>query len=168
MNKNAAYYIEKLGMTRHVEGGSFVESYRSTLKIPQDQLGQDFGGDRNISTAIYFLLEHGQFSAFHKIASDEMWHFYDGNPLSIYEITQEGKLIHHKLGNDLENGEAFQILIKAGNWFGSRCEIENGFSLVACTVAPGFDFEDFEMAKKEELIANFPAYAKLLKEMCQE
>jgi predicted cupin superfamily sugar epimerase len=166
MNKNAAYYIEKLGLNQHVEGGSFVETYRSNIQITKQHLPSIFTGDCNISTAIYFLLEHGQYSAFHKIASDEMWHFYAGSTLTIYELDQTGKLITHKLGNDLEAGESFQCVIKAGNWFGSRCEVKNAFSLAGCTVSPGFDFNDFELANKADLINQYPTYQNLIEEMC--
>lgn len=166
MNKNASYFIKKLGLNQHVEGGSFIETYRSAGQISKEHLPSIFKGDCNMSTAIYFLLEHGQFSAFHKIASDEMWHFYYGQTLSIYELDQTGKMICHKLGNDLEAGETFQCVIKAGNWFGSRCEVPNGFSLVGCTVAPGFDFADFELANKSSLMAEFPQHEELINEMC--
>jgi predicted cupin superfamily sugar epimerase len=163
--KSAKYYIEKLGLIQHVEGGAFNETYRSELIIPQATLPIGFKGNRNASTAIYFLLSFGQFSAFHKILSDEMWHFYAGQTLTIYEIENNGNLITHKLGADLENGETFQCVIKAGNWFGSRCELANGFSLVGCTVSPGFDFADFELANKNELCQAFPALVNLISEM---
>lgn len=162
---NAKYYIDKLGLTKHVEGGAFKETYRADLIIQNNPLPPNFKGDKNASTGIYFLLEHGQFSAFHKIASDEMWHFYDGDTLTIYEIESSGALITHKLGRNLEAGETFQCVIKAGNWFGSRCEIVNGFSLVGCTVAPGFDFADFELANKNNLIKDFPHLSNLIEEM---
>ena len=163
--KSAKYYIEKLGLIQHVEGGAFNETYRSELIIPQATLPIGFKGNRNASTAIYFLLSFGQFSAFHKILSDEMWHFYAGQTLTIYEIENNGNLITHILGADLENGETFQCVIKAGNWFGSRCELANGFSLVGCTVSPGFDFADFELANKNELCQAFPALVNLISEM---
>jgi hypothetical protein len=166
MFKSADYYIEKLGLTKHVEGGSFKETYRANLVLNRQNLPADFNGNRSISTGIYFLLEHGQFSAFHKIASDEMWHFYHGQTLTVYEIEPNGNLIAHKLGTDLENGESFQCVIKAGNWFGSRCEVANGFSLVGCTVAPGFDFDDFELADKNTLIQAFPHLSVLINQMC--
>lgn len=162
---SSKYYIEKLGLTQHVEGGAFNETYRSALIIPQEVLPNDFKGNKNACTAIYFLLSFGQFSAFHKILSDEMWHFYAGQTLTIYEIENNGNLITHKLGSDLEKGETFQCVIKAGNWFGSRCEIANSFSLVGCTVAPGFDFADFELANKNELCQAFPALVNLISEM---
>ncbi len=162
---SAAYFIEKLGLTLHVEGGAFKETYRSDMVIPKEALSNDFKDSRNASTAIYFLLSFGQFSAFHKIPSDEIWHFYAGQTLTIYEIENNGNLITHKLGIDLENGETFQCLIKAGNWFASRCEITNGFSLVGCTVSPGFDFSDFELANKNELCQVFPSLVNLISEM---
>lgn len=161
----AQYYLEKLNLTRHVEGGAFKEIYRSSLILPENTLPKEFNGDRCVSTAIYFLLKHGQFSALHKIASDEMWHFYEGDELCIYEITQEGKLKQHRLGRDLEKGQSFTCVIKAGSWFGSRCEVENGFSLVGCTVAPGFDFKDFILAERTQLCEKFPQYKKLIEEL---
>lgn len=163
--KNAEYYIEKLQLTSHVEGGAFRETYRSGMMIAQKHLSGDFKGDRNASTAIYFLLKYGQFSALHKIASDELWHFYEGDSLRIYEIALDGSLITHKLGKDLEKGETFQCVVQAGSWFGSRCEVAGGFSLVGCTVAPGFDFEDFELADRAQLMAQFPEYQKLIGEL---
>ncbi|MES2515641.1 MAG: cupin domain-containing protein [Bacteroidota bacterium] len=161
----ADYYIRKLELVSHVEGGAFHETYRSDMLISQKHLSGDFAGDRNASTAIYFLLKYGQISALHKIASDELWHFYDGDALCIYELTIDGELKKHLLGKDLENGESFQVLIKAGSWFGSRCEVENGYSLVGCTVAPGFDFNDFLLAKRTELLESYPKYANLITEL---
>lgn len=163
--KTAEYYIKTLGLTKHIEGGSFKETYRSEFIIPKSVLPDDFKDARNVSTAIYFLLEHGQYSAFHRIASDEMWHFYDGDVLNVYEITPDGELHHHRLGRNIEAGEQFQCVIKAGSWFGSRCEVPGGFSLVGCTVAPGFDFADFELAKRNELSSQFPKYRELITEM---
>ncbi|MES2656804.1 MAG: cupin domain-containing protein [Bacteroidota bacterium] len=162
---NAKYYIDKLGLTKHVEGGAFKETYRADLIIENNALTPNFKGDKHASTGIYFLLEYGQFSSFHRIASDEMWHFYDGDTLTIYEIESNGTLITHKLGRNLAAGETFQCVIKAGNWFGSRCEITEGFSLVGCTVAPGFDFADFELANKSILQNQHPHLANLIDEM---
>ncbi len=162
---NAAYWIEKLQLIKHAEGGYYRETYRSSLSVNKNVLPDGFHGDRNFSTSIYFLLEEKQFSAFHKIASDELWHFYAGNSLIIYEIETDGSLIVHRLGSNPENGESFQILIKAGNWFGSRLANGNGYALVGCTVSPGFDFEDFELAEKEKLIKEFPQHKELIKQL---
>lgn len=163
--KNAAYYIEKLKLSTHIEGGAFRETYRSDMSIAKENLPAEFRGNRNVSTAIYFLLKEGQFSALHRIASDELWHFYEGDTLHVYEITSEGRLITHVLGKDLEKGESFQCVVKAGSWFGSRCEVPGGFSLVGCTVAPGFDFEDFVLADRQALSKEFPQYQGLIREL---
>jgi len=158
-------YIRILGLNSHVEGGAFKEIYRAELLLPQIILPETFKGSRHAATSIYFLLKYGQFSAFHRIASDECWHFYDGAPLHIYEITTEGNLITHILGRNIVQGETFHTVIKAGSWFASRCETENAFSLVGCTVAPGFDFEDFELGSRQNLTSQYPQHTKLIEEL---
>ena len=161
--KSAAYWIEKLQLQKHIEGGAFREVYRSPLTISQRNLPEVFNGNRNFSTSIYFLLENGQCSALHRIASDELWHFYAGDALTIFEIDDAtGKLITHTLGNDPEKGETFQTVVKAGNWFGS--EVTNGgdYALVGCTVSPGFDFADFELARRAPLIQQYPQHAEII------
>jgi uncharacterized protein len=163
MRPAANYWIEKLQLTSHVEGGSFREVYRSSLMILKNNLPATFNGNRNFSTSIYFLLEKNKFSAFHKIASDELWHFYFGDTVIIYEIdVLTGKLTEHKLGNNPERGEVFQTLIKAGNWFASSVVNESEYALVGCTVSPGFDFEDFELAERKTLIKKYPQHADLI------
>ena len=121
-----------------------------------------FHGDRNYSTAIYFLLEAGDYSAFHKISSDECWHFYSGGPLLIYIIHINGKMEMIKLGNDILQGEQFQAIVPAQCWFASEPAPGSAYSFVGCTVAPGFDFDDFELAKKEELSKLFPQHGILI------
>jgi predicted cupin superfamily sugar epimerase len=120
------------------------------------------GQGRNCSTSIYFLLQQDQFSAFHRIASDEIWHFYCGGTLIIYEIEQDGSLTEHVLGSDPERGETFQCVIKAGNWFASRPAAGSEYSLTGCTVSPGFDFSDFELANRSELVTTYPFYETLI------
>jgi len=162
MNFTAEYWIQKLGLTAHVEGGAFAETYRSSLIIPQDVLPEAFSGARNASTAIYFLLQPGKFSAFHKILSDELWHFYTGVPVNIYEIRPDGKLSHHILGGNPEAGEVFQCLIPGGSWFASCVETSEGYGLTGCTVAPGFDFADFELADRNSLINQYPEHQDII------
>lgn len=116
MKTTAAYWRETLQLTQHVEGGSFRETYRAPLVLQQP------AGPRAASTGIYFLLEDGEFSAFHRIASDEMWHFYDGVTLHIYEIKPDGTLHVHRLGRDHAQGEQLQLVIPAGSWFASSVE----------------------------------------------
>lgn len=162
--RSASYYINKLNLQAHPEGGYFAETYRSADTIDSDALPQSFDGDRNISTAIYFLLEGHQFSAFHRIKSDELWHFYTGIPLLVYIIHPDGELETLKIGNDLDDDCNFQGIVKAGCWFASRPINEQGFSLVGCTVAPGFDFSDFEMADGD-LIKQFPQHSELISKL---
>ena len=164
-NNTAAYWISKLDLQQHVEGGAFRETYRAPLTLPQQVLPDTFHGERNAATGIYFLLQKGDFSAFHRIAADEMWHFYAGDMLHIYEITRDGALKTHLLGSDVENGASFQAVIAAGSWFGSRVEAPGTYALVGCTVSPGFDFADFELADRGALTAEYPAHAALIAAM---
>lgn len=165
MQSNAAFWREQLKLTPHVEGGAFRETYRSDWMLDMSTLPVGMAGNRNASTCIYFLLEYGEFSAFHRIAADEIWHFYDGQTLTIYEIEPGGELKVHRLGRDVVNGETLQVVIRAGNWFASRVEVPGGFALVGCTVAPGFDFADFELAEKASLQAAYPDHAALIESL---
>lgn len=162
MRPDASYWLEKLQLTRHVEGGAFREVYRSDLILPRKSLPLFFQGDRSASTHIYFLLAAGEFSAFHRIAGDEIWHFYFGDPLLVYEIGHNGRLTIHRLGNDPEKEESFQTVIKAGSWFASVPAEGSEYALVGCTVAPGFDFADFELAEGAALAQQYPEHAEII------
>lgn len=166
MNKrpSATYWIQKLELTPHVEGGAFREVYRSELTLPKTVLPLFFQGSRNASTSIYFLLSQGQFSAFHRIASDELWHFYYGDPLYVYEIAHNGRLYTHVLGSNPEKGESFQAFVKAGSWFASAPAPQSEYALVGCTVAPGFDFADLQLANRETLTTQYPEHADLIRQ----
>ncbi len=163
MRPDASYWLEKLQLTSHVEGGAFREVYRSELILPRKSLPLFFQGDRSASTHIYFLLAAGQFSAFHRIAGDELWHFYYGDPLLVYEIGHNSRLTVHRLGTDPEKGESFQTVIKAGSWFASVPAPDSEYALVGCTVAPGFDFADFELAKGTALAQQYPEHADIIR-----
>jgi len=174
MKYNAEYFVQKLEMNPHPEGGWYKETYRSEEKVHLPGLPERFSGERSFCTGIYFLLQYPQFSAFHRIKSDEMWHFYAGSPLNVFVIDSNGGFEVIKLGNDIEQGERFQAVVKAGNWFASQPVGVNDnlmagetFSLVGCTVSPGFDFSDFEMAKADELIKEFPQYEEWIKKYCR-
>ncbi|MBL7933710.1 MAG: cupin domain-containing protein [Bacteroidia bacterium] len=161
----AAYLVKVLDMQPHPEGGFYRETYRSEGKISVRELGRDFGSDRSFSTAIYFLIEKDNFSAFHRIKSDETWHFYYGDTLEVLEIDDNGKLTITHIGNKIEEGDIFQYTVKANTWFGSRVKKGGNFSLVGCTVAPGFDFRDFEMGDRRELQREFPGLREIIEEM---
>ena len=163
----AQYWVSAFKMQPHPEGGYFAEMYRSAEVIPQSGLPKRFSGPRSFGTAIYFLLESHHFSALHRIQSDEIWHFYAGGPLNVYIITPDGELSIIRLGNNPEQGEVFQAVVSAGCWFGSRPVPGTDYVLVGCTVAPGFDFADFELAKREEMRQLFPQHAGLISELCK-
>lgn len=154
----AQQLITQYQLQPHPEGGYYLQTYCSNEKISANALPGRFKGDRYFSTAIYFLLEGERFSAFHRIQSDELWHFYTGIGLEIYVIHPGGKGEVLKLGNDLKNGYSFQQVVPAGCWFASKPVDETGFSFVGCTVAPGFDFADFEMGERDELIKEYPEH----------
>ena len=157
---SANYFIEKLKLIKHPEGGWYKEVYRSEEFIDINSLDERFSSERNLSTSIFFLLEKNEFSAFHKIKSDEIWHYHSGSSLKLYMITPEGKLIEKKLGLDIENNEFPQVVVPHGYYFAAKTECE--FTLCGCTVSPGFDFSDFEMPNSESLTEMFPAQAEII------
>ncbi|KQS32662.1 cupin domain-containing protein [Dyadobacter sp. Leaf189] len=164
--KSLEYWVEKYQLQPHPEGGFYAETYRAKDVISSEALPPRFGGERAASTGIYFLLDAHHFSAFHRIKSDEMWHFYAGDALEIFVIDPiTGKLQIIRLGSDPENGETFQAVVPAGAWFGSRPAAGSSYSLVGCTVAPGFDFRDFEMADRAALQAEYPEFQTIIAEL---
>ncbi len=160
--------IDQFQMLPHPEGGWYKENYRSAEQISANDLPERFSESRPISTAIYFLMEQGNFSAFHKIKSDECWHFYAGQTLLIYIIDNNGTLEIVKLGNNIDNEACFQFVVPANCWFASRPANESLFSFVGCTVAPGFDFNDFKLAKATELIELYPNHTDIIKSLCRQ
>jgi predicted cupin superfamily sugar epimerase len=168
MNKSqhtAKYWAEKLQLQKHPEGGYFKEIYRSDEKIKAEHLPERYQGDRHHSTSIYFLITSEEFSAFHRIKSDEIWHFYAGSSATIHIIDEKGQLTQIKLGNDFENGEIFQYAIPKGAWFAASVDEPDSFALVGCTVAPGFHFDDFELGKCDELIKMFPENEEVIRRL---
>ncbi len=159
----AADWIETLGLEPHPEGGFFRETYRSQRLL---------GGRTPVSTAIYFLLRKQDVSAFHRIASDEMWHLYAATPLTrlrVWRITAEGQLGTFLLGSEPARNEVFQDVVPAGDWFGAEVETLGGeddaYVLVGCTVSPGFTYDTFELAQAEVLAAQWPEHATLIRRL---
>jgi predicted cupin superfamily sugar epimerase len=155
---NVADLVRQLGLQPHPEGGYFRETYRAAEAIEGSALPRRFGGQRSISTAILFLLEAGQSSRLHRIKADEVWHFYAGDPLIVVEIDAAGRLQTTRLGGNLAEGAVYQHVVPAGTWFGATPAEDGRFALVGCTVAPGFDFADFELADRTRLLAEYPAH----------
>ncbi len=161
IDKSANYWVQNLAMRAHPEGGYFVEVYRSPEKIRQSSLPQRFKGDRSFSTSIFYLLERGDFSAFHRIASDETLHFYAGGPLDVH-VLDSGSHTLLTLGHDLQQGQHLQRTIKAGAWFAATPRRESPYCLIGCTVAPGFEFVDLEIASRESLVREYPQYSEIV------
>lgn len=159
--KDRQYWIDHFGLEPHPEGGYFKETYRASERIAAHALPDRFAGERAFSTAIYFMLTAGNFSAFHRIAADEGWHFYTGRPVRVHLLDDQGYR-SIDMGDDPEAGQVFQAVIPGKTWFASEVIADEGYGLVGCTVAPGFDFEDFEMARREELLEAYPQYAEVI------
>lgn len=159
--------IKEFGLLPHPEGGYYKETYRSKEMIGKTALPVRFGGDRNFSTAIYFLLEEGNFSAFHRIKSDECWHFYAGGGLLIHIIHENGMHETIQLGNNIAAGQQFQYVVPAGCWFASEPAPGSSYCFVGCTVSPGFDFADLEMANVSQLTELYPQHEAIIKRLCR-
>jgi predicted cupin superfamily sugar epimerase len=157
----AKNWIDALGLLPHPEGGYFRETYRSQEVVPAAGLPARFGAPRALATGIYYLLEAGDYSAFHRIKADEMLHFYAGNALDVHMIDERGYSIV-TLGSDVAKGETLQFTVPAGTWFAAAPKVGAQYSLIGCTVSPGFDFADFEMASGNDLRGACPSHAQVL------
>lgn len=160
-NDSVSHWVSSLSLSPHPEGGYFKETYRSSDSIPAGTFGDRFSGSRSVSTGIFYLLEAGDFSAFHRIRSDEMWHFYAGGSLELH-VLHDGKHQVVRIGRDVQRGEHLQFVVPAGAWFASTPVEGASYSLLGCTVSPGFDFNDFEMASRSALIATFPLHGEVV------
>lgn len=156
--KSAEYYIKNLNMTPHVEGGYFKESF-----ISKDETRKD----KKLWSSIYFLLETGEVSNFHRLKSDELWYYHDGEALTIYMITPEGELITSQLGKNIENGETPQVLVPKGCIFGSAMN-NDGYALVGCMVSPAFEYEEFELFERKYLLDLYPNHRDIIMKLTRE
>lgn len=162
---NAQQWIDALQLGPHPEGGWYREVYRAEETISRESLPSRFSSDRRFSTAIYFLLQGGEFSAFHRIRQDELWHFYDGTSLTIHQIDPAGQYTAAPLGRDLAAGERPLVVAPAGWLFGATLNEADSFALVGCTVAPGFDFADFEMPSRGQLLRRYPRHRAIIERL---
>jgi uncharacterized protein len=158
MKDDARAVVQALGLTPHPEGGYYRETFRAPLAVDAPQ------GTRAASTAIYFLLPAGTFSALHRVRSDEVWHHYDGDPVEVYTLREDGEAQVVRLGPDLARGDRPQIVVPAGVWQ-AAVPVGERFALCGCTVAPGFDFADFELPSRAQLASRFPAVRELVERL---
>jgi predicted cupin superfamily sugar epimerase len=145
-----------------IEGGYFRETYRAPLMLAGGALPADFGGERNVSTAIYYLLTPETSSAIHRVRSDEVFHFYAGDPVEMLQISLDGGGRVVIIGNDLAAGQEPQVVVPGGVWQGCRLAPGGRWALLGCTVAPGFDYADFELANREEMLVLSTEYSVLI------
>jgi len=170
--------IRRFNLLPHPEGGFYRETYRADLRVNRrdesvgDQSNRSAPATYAASTAIYYLLCDGAYSAWHRIRSDEIWHFYTGDPIDIHVLRADGSQVSHRLGNPLEAANPsskvmFQVVVAAGDWFAAgRVEDQHGFALAGCTVAPGFEFADFEIASLDALLASHPQHEGMIRQFC--
>ena len=154
-------WIERLALIPHPEGGWYRETYRSSERVEAAALPPRFGGVRALSTAIYYLLRAGERSALHRIKSDEVWHHYAGDAVTLWVLDRPGVAREMRLGGD---GEP-QLIVPAGTWYGARVAHGGAYALMGGTVAPGFDFADFELADRARLSAAWPAQRALIEDL---
>ncbi len=161
--RSALDWVSLLNLQPHPEGGHFRETYRSRDTLAPGALPERFApGLRACSTSIIYLLEQGDYSAFHRIKSDELWHHYAGGPLDIHMLDNNGGHAIETLGRDILRGEQLQVVVPAGTWFAAAPQRGAPYVLAGCTVSPGFDFADFEMASEEQLRGAAPLQAATL------
>ena len=150
--------VKTLGLTPHPEGGFYRETWRASVSVETSR------GRRSVATGIYYLLPRGTFAAWHRVTSDELWHFYDGQALTLYLLDErQGRMETVVLGRDVTRGERPQVLVPAGVLQAARPQGE--YTLCGCTVAPGFDFADWEMPPGETLAARYPEHAELFRQL---
>ena len=159
--------IRVLGLEPHAEGGWFVETYRAPFLLPRASLPVGYAGDRNLSTAIYYLLRRGNFSAMHRVMGDEILHHYLGDPVELLRLYPDGSGDVAVIGPDLESGMRPQVIVPGGTWQGARVSGEGEFALLGTTMAPGFDYADFLLADRSELIARYPDHSDLIEELAR-
>jgi len=158
-------WIELLGLRPHPEGGFYREVYRSGETISPAGLPPRFPGPRSLATSIYYLLAADEISAVHRLRSDEIWNFYEGSPLVLVILRDPSEAEEIRLGRGAARGEVLQAVVPAGCWFGAYVLEPNSFSLVGCSLAPGFEFADFELGRRQELLSLFPRHRELIEKL---
>jgi predicted cupin superfamily sugar epimerase len=151
-----------LHLIPHPEGGSYAQTYKADERIPPEALGSNYDGTRAASTAIYYLLEPGTFSEMHRLRSDEIFHFYLGDPVEMLQLWPDGSSRVVQLGPDLVAGQTPQLVVPRNVWQGSRLIAGGSYALLGCTVAPGFEFADYESGCGDVLIPSYPEQRDLI------
>lgn len=159
MENEITAIVNHLQLQPHPEGGFYKETYRCESQTQQIHSN----ANRSACTAIYFMLTEGNFSAFHRIKSDEIWHFYSGSPIHLHTLSPEGHYQEIIIGADLSQNQHPQYIVPANYWFAS--EVKSNYALCGCTVSPGFDFADFEMANRKSLSQQYTAHQNIIQRL---
>ena len=165
MTDDARRWIERLELQRHPEGGWYRETYRAAGSIPAAVLPGGFTGPRAFATSVYFLLARPEVSTLHRLRADEVWYHHAGGALIVTAIDPAGTVTSVRVGAAFERRERLQATVPAGSWFGAELAADAEFALVGCMVAPGFDFADFELARRADLTAVYPRHAALIERL---
>lgn len=160
--QSANYWIDTLGLTAHQEGGF----YRQVLKSPIYYEGETSVGTRSLYTSIYFLLTEENPSRFHRLTADEVWYYHEGAPLTVHLIHPDGQYEQIQLGKESEAGQHLQAVVPKNVIFGSS--VDSDYALVSCMVAPGFEYEDFELFKRADLLEAYPQHAEIITRLTAE
>jgi predicted cupin superfamily sugar epimerase len=159
--------IHELDLEPHPEGGYFKRQYYSEEYVLKDSLPERYSHLRHFYSSIYYLLGPGDFSAFHRLKSDEIWHFFEGDSISIHFLNPDGTYSLHHMGINLAKGECYQLLIPHGTWFAAQPVNVTGYTLIGCTVIPAFDYEDFEIGDFNDLSTLYPQHTVLVRRFCR-
>lgn len=165
MNDDIRRIVERFELIPHPEGGFYRETYRADMRIRHPGVGAGEDATRSAGTHIYYLFPADDFSAFHRVTrSDEIWHLYAGDDIEIHVIHEDGRYEKRVLSTDLAKGEP-ATLVPAGAWQAARCAPGGRYSFGGCTVAPGFEFADFEMPPGDDIVARHPQHEAIIREL---
>lgn len=159
---NVENWIQELNLKPHPEGGFYKETYRSAFEIDKNTLPVGYEGTRRLSTSIYYLLRSGEISRLHRLRSDEVWYYHFGSPVKVILIDKEGNKKSRILGPRIDKAEKLQIVIPAGTIFAAEVVESDSYSLFGCVVSPGFEFSDFEMFDKDDLLQAYPKLSEVI------
>lgn len=152
--------VRVLDLSPHPEGGWFRETYRSGTPIPAGNLPEAYGGTRSAGTAILYLLTDDAFSSMHRLRGEEMFHFYLGDPVEMFQLKADGTGEVVVLGHDIEAGMRPQVVVPGGVWQGARVRSGGKYALLGTTMFPGFDYADFELGERAALVEQYPEFAE--------
>jgi predicted cupin superfamily sugar epimerase len=161
-------WIQRLSLLPHPEGGFWAPAFRSDEHIPAPHLPERYDKSHPFWSSIYFMVTAEDFSAFHRLQSDELWHFYEGDAVCLHLIYPDGHYEQPVLGRNPEQGEALQCLVRRGTWFAAEVQKDGAYGLCGCTLSPGWEEADFELAVRKDLSAQFPQHSGLIRRLTRQ